>query len=108
MKPVRAIIADDEDVLRDHLRKKLSVLWPELEIAGEARDGEAAAQLIRDQRPDVAFVDIKMPGMDGYEVLRRLKSMPETNEIPVVVITGSLTDEELKQQKLLSLARRAL
>jgi DNA-binding LytR/AlgR family response regulator len=71
MSPVRAIIADDEEVLRDHLRKKLSVLWPELEIAGEARDGEAAVRLIQDQRPDIAFLDIKMPGLSGIEVAKR-------------------------------------
>jgi CheY-like chemotaxis protein len=49
------------------------------------------------------LLDLKLPGMDGYEVLQRLKGMPETADIPVVIITGSLTDDELKQQKLLSL-----
>jgi DNA-binding LytR/AlgR family response regulator len=68
MKRLRAIIADDEEALRDHLRKKLAVLWPELEVAGAAQDGEAALKLIQDLKPDIAFLDISMPGMSGIEV----------------------------------------
>ncbi|MDA8100740.1 MAG: LytTR family DNA-binding domain-containing protein [Nitrospiraceae bacterium] len=71
MKPIRAIIADDEEALRSHLRKRLAALWPDLEIAGEARDGEAALALIRDLRPDVAFLDISMPGLSGVDVARK-------------------------------------
>jgi DNA-binding LytR/AlgR family response regulator len=71
MKQVRAIIADDEDALRAHLRKKLSLLWPALAIAGEAREGEAALRLIHDEQPDIAFLDIKMPGLSGVEVAGR-------------------------------------
>jgi len=71
MKNVRAIIADDEEPLRTYLKKKLSVLWPVLEIMGEARDGEEALRLIRDKKPDIAFLDIKMPGLSGIEVASR-------------------------------------
>lgn len=71
MTQARAIIADDEEALRVHLRKKLEALWPGLIIAGEARDGEAALRLIGDARPDVAFLDIRMPGLSGIEVARR-------------------------------------
>jgi DNA-binding LytR/AlgR family response regulator len=70
MKPIRAIIADDEEALRDHLRKKLSLLWPELEVAGEAQDGGTALSLIRDRRPDIAFLDISMPGLSGIDVAK--------------------------------------
>jgi DNA-binding LytR/AlgR family response regulator len=56
--------------LRDHLKKKLSVLWPELEVAGAARDGEDALGMIRDLKPDVAFLDISMPGMSGIDVAK--------------------------------------
>ena len=70
VKSVRAIIADDEEALRDHLRKKLSGLWPELEIAGTAQDGEAALDMIRALKPDIAFLDISMPGMSGIEVAK--------------------------------------
>jgi DNA-binding LytR/AlgR family response regulator len=67
---VRAIIADDEEALRSHLRYKLASLWPGLEIVGEARDGEEALDLIRRERPDIAFLDISMPGMSGIEVAK--------------------------------------
>lgn len=71
MKQVRAIIADDEEALRDYLEKKLAVLWPELVIAGQAKDGTSALQLIEEMRPDIAFLDIKMPGLSGIEVARK-------------------------------------
>jgi DNA-binding LytR/AlgR family response regulator len=71
MKQIRAIIADDEEALRQHLKKKLIELWPGLEIAGEAGDGGAALRLIHDEGPDIAFLDIRMPGLTGLEVAKR-------------------------------------
>ena len=71
VKPIRAIIADDEEMLRAYLRKKLSLFWPELAITSEAGDGEAALQLIQENRPDIAFLDIQMPGLSGIEVARK-------------------------------------
>lgn len=72
MKPVRAIIADDEEALRGYLKKKLATAWPELAIVGEAGDGVAALRLIENQKPDVAFLDIQMPGISGIEVARKV------------------------------------
>ncbi len=72
MKQIRAIIADDEVTLRGYLKEKLAATWPELTIAGEAGDGEDALRQIEEQRPDVAFLDIKMPGISGIEVARRI------------------------------------
>jgi DNA-binding LytR/AlgR family response regulator len=72
MKQVRAVIADDEEALRDHLKRKLLLIWPELVIAGEAGDGSAALRLIEDVGPDVAFLDVQMPGMTGIEVARKI------------------------------------
>jgi DNA-binding LytR/AlgR family response regulator len=66
----RAIIADDEKALRDHLRMKLATFWPDLEISGEAGDGEEALRLIGELKPDVAFLDIQMPVRSGLEVAR--------------------------------------
>jgi DNA-binding LytR/AlgR family response regulator len=67
----RAILAEDEDVLRDELRSHLATLWPELEIVGEARDGFEALQLLDRQAPDLIFLDIQMPGLSGLEVARQ-------------------------------------
>lgn len=72
MKQTRAIIADDEATLRHYLKEKLAAAWPELLVIGEAGDGEAALRLIEQQRPDIAFLDIKMPGLSGIEVARRI------------------------------------
>jgi len=72
MKQLRAIIADDEEALRTYLKKKLAALWPDLIIAGEAQNGDAALLLINEQKPDIAFLDVKMPGMSGIDVAKRI------------------------------------
>jgi DNA-binding LytR/AlgR family response regulator len=63
-----AIIAEDEEALRDELRQRLSELWPELLVTGEAGTGIEALQLLEKHAPDVMFLDIQMPGMTGLEV----------------------------------------
>ncbi|MBU0676113.1 MAG: LytTR family DNA-binding domain-containing protein [Proteobacteria bacterium] len=68
MKPVRALIADDEAILRTHLRTTLTEIWPDLELCGEAENGIEARDLILKTRPDIAFLDIRMPGLTGLEV----------------------------------------
>ena len=72
MKNPRAIIADDEKNLLKSLKKALNKLWPELLISGEASNGKQAVDLIEKIRPDVAFLDIKMPGMSGIEVAKEI------------------------------------
>lgn len=69
-----AVIADDEPLLREHLKEKLAVLWPELTIAGEAGNGDDAAGMISSLRPDIAFLDIKMPGQTGIEVAQGIET----------------------------------
>ena len=68
----RAILADDERLMRDQLRARLKEAWPELELVGEARNGEEALSLVASQRPDLAFLDIRMPGQTGLEVARTI------------------------------------
>ena len=65
MKPVTAVIADDERLLRDQLRARLVEVWPALEIVGEARNGAEAVALTEQLHPDLVFLDIRMPGMTG-------------------------------------------
>ena len=66
---VRALIVDDEPLLRTHLAHHLAALWPELEIAGEARNGREAVDLVEQLQPDVVFLDVQMPGMTGLQVV---------------------------------------
>jgi DNA-binding LytR/AlgR family response regulator len=67
-----AIIADDELHLANYLHERLSALWPELTIAGIARNGLEALRLIDDESPAIVFLDIRMPGLTGLEVASRL------------------------------------
>ncbi len=73
---IRAIIVDDEDLARRRLRKLLKKYEAELEIVDEARNGEEAVERIDALHPDVIFLDVQMPGFDGFEVVRRLRSKP--------------------------------
>ena len=62
-----AIIADDERLMRDQLRMRLEQVWPELEILGEAKNGEEAVELVNELKPDFTFLDIRMLGKTGME-----------------------------------------
>jgi DNA-binding LytR/AlgR family response regulator len=67
-----AIIADDERLMRDQLRSRLEQVWPELEILSEAKNGEEAIQLVELHKPDLAFLDIRMPGKTGLEAAKEI------------------------------------
>ena len=69
-----AIIADDERLMRDQLRLRLSQVWPELDIVGEARNGDEAIELVLELKPDFTFLDIRMPGKTGMEAARIIGS----------------------------------
>jgi DNA-binding LytR/AlgR family response regulator len=68
----RALIADDEPHLAAYLRERLAAIWPDLHIVGVAGDGPEALRLIDAHDPDVLFLDIRMPGLTGLEVARRV------------------------------------
>jgi DNA-binding LytR/AlgR family response regulator len=68
-----AIIADDEDLPRKDLRRMLAELWPELEILAECEHGTEALEAIHQHHPDIAFLDIRMPGMTGLDVANATK-----------------------------------
>jgi DNA-binding LytR/AlgR family response regulator len=71
---VRALIADDEANLAQHLCARLAALWPELAILPLAANGLEALHLLEDDAPDVAFLDIRMPGLTGLQVARRAQA----------------------------------
>jgi DNA-binding LytR/AlgR family response regulator len=67
-----AIVADDERLMRDQIVGRLKEAWPELLIVGEAANGREAVDMARSLEPDIAFLDISMPGMDGIEAAQAL------------------------------------
>ena len=87
-----ALIADDEEHLRAHLRSKLARLWPDLRIVAEAANGVEALDLLRRHQPDVAFLDIKMPGLSGLEVAREFEApvagAPSARATRIVFVTA--------------------
>jgi DNA-binding LytR/AlgR family response regulator len=81
---MRALIADDEPLLRAELREALALAWPELQICAEAGDGRAAVAEALAQRPEVVFLDISMPHLDGMAAAQRLREQGYAGEIVFV------------------------
>lgn len=73
---IRAVIVDDEDLARKRIRKMLHPYEADLEIVGEASNGGEAVTRIDELHPDVIFLDVQMPGFNGFEVVRRIKTKP--------------------------------
>ena len=71
MEPLKAVIAEDEPVLRGELRDMLAKIWPELVICAEAEDGIEALHALSVHAPDILFLDIQMPGLSGLEVAKQ-------------------------------------
>lgn len=80
---MRAIIADDEPHLADDLQRRLGKLWPELEIVTVLHDGAAAEQALLEIKPDIAFLDIRMPGQSGLDAAH-----VAANDCRVVFVTA--------------------
>lgn len=74
---MKALIADDEPLLRERLRGHLARLWPELEVVAEARNGREAIELFDAHRPQVVFLDVQMPGLNGVEAARAVARRAE-------------------------------
>ena len=79
-RPTRALIADDERLLREQLRARLAEVWPELQIVAEAKNGAEAVQLTEAHHPDLVFLDIRMPGMSGVEAARAIAQLPTDDD----------------------------
>jgi DNA-binding LytR/AlgR family response regulator len=67
-----SLIADDEPLLRDALRRQLAAVWPELEIVAEARNGREAVRLFDERHPDICFLDVHMPGLSGVDAANHI------------------------------------
>lgn len=89
---LRVVVADDQDLVRTGLVMILNA-QPGLEVVGEAADGRTALDLATRLRPDVLLIDIRMPGLDGIEVTRRVAGPDVADPMAVVVITTFDLDE---------------
>ena len=85
--PVRAVIADDELLMREQLRARLAEVWPELQIVGEAKNGLEAVELVEQLRPEIVFLDIRMPGLTGVDAARQIAQMDigDDESLPEIV-----------------------
>jgi len=81
---IRAIIADDEPLLRAELRDMLARAWPALQIAQQVGDGRAAVAGVAQHSPDVVFLDVNMPWLDGMAAARQMREQGYTGEIVFV------------------------
>lgn len=88
----KVLVVDDEDTVRNVIQRMLE---PAYHVA-TAGDGEHALELIRDPetRPDLVLLDVRMPGLDGYEVCARIQREPELTELPVVFVTGLDSEQD--------------
>lgn len=88
----KIMVVDDNPQMRHLVRDILRRAGYEV---AEAEDGPAALALVKQQLPNLVFMDVKMAGMDGLEACRRLKSNPRTRSVPVVMLTASRGSEDV-------------
>ena len=80
----RGVIAEDEELLRTALSSLLKEAWPQLQIVAECEDGASALESIAELQPDVAFLDIRMPGLTGIDVARGLADASPRTQVVFV------------------------
>ncbi len=89
---IRVALADDQLLVRAGFRALLAA-QPDIEVVGEAPDGEQALALVRERRPDVVLMDIRMPVLDGLAATRGITGDPALGEVKVVMLTTFELDE---------------
>lgn len=94
----KILIVEDEAALLYALKAELT--HNGFEIL-EAMDGEKGLKILEEQRPDIIILDLLLPGIDGFEVLRRIKSKDETKNIPVIILTNLGDPESIEKGKKL-------
>ena len=83
----RAVLADDERLMREQLRSRIAEVWPELQIVAEAKNGLEAVELVKEHKPDLVFLDIRMPGLTGVEAAKQIAQLPDDEDwaLPEIV-----------------------
>ena len=88
---IKALIVDDEPLARDRIREMLKE-HPEIEVIGEARNGQEAIDAIASQNPDLVFLDVQMPDLDGFSVLQNL----DVQKIPLIIFVTAYDQHALR------------
>jgi DNA-binding NarL/FixJ family response regulator len=94
MSPIRVVLVDDQHLVRAGLRALLERA-PDIQVVGEAADGDAALTVVRAERPDVVLMDVRMAGTDGLTATRRILADPGLSGVHVVMLTTFDDDEYL-------------
>jgi DNA-binding NarL/FixJ family response regulator len=92
--PIRIIIADDHPVVRRGLSQFFAD-EAEMDVVAECADGDSALQAVQRLLPDVLLVDLRMPGVGGLEVLRRLRDLRIA--VPTVLLAGNISDDDVME-----------
>jgi two-component system, sensor histidine kinase len=94
--PLRIVLIEDNEDSREMLRVSLEMAGHEVGIAA---DGPSGLDLIQQRAPDVVLVDVGLPGMDGHEVARRIRAMPEGRRMRVIALTGYGQQEDRRRSR---------
>ncbi len=98
---IRTCLVDDQTLVREGIRALIDLL-PDIEVAGEAADGETALRVLAETRPDVVLLDLRMPGLDGIGVLRALRA---EDRLPPTIVLTTFDDDGLMLEAIRQGAR---
>lgn len=98
---MKIMVVDDDDIIIQAMK---NILTPEGFTVIGARSGEECLRILENERPAYIFIDIQMPGMDGWETLREIKKREELRDIPTAMLTAQpLTKETLEKEGIFAL-----
>lgn len=99
-KNIKVVIVDDEPIAREGIRVQLAK-YPEARIVAECGNGFQAVTAIDKFKPDLLFLDVQMPGMDGFDLCAKIRALPSNKTTPIIFVT-SLTDFNSRAKSTLS------